>query len=519
MEPLAPITFEPSGATVWVERGTTVLEAARKAGVVIEATCGGRGTCGSCGVRVRRGALEPAAAEEADALSSVGAQIRLACRARVIGPVTVEPVVAVSPVPHATPADATEGVPLVAAVDLGTTTVAVAVVNPVTSTELGRSLVANRQRAFGADVLTRLSAALAGHATELQRLAQESIKEAIEAAIGAEMAARVIRVTVAGNTVMTALFTGADVSSLATHPFSTPVDCDRVVDAGVLRATLAAGARIDVVPPIGGFVGGDLVAGVTALGLLDGPPSLLVDVGTNAEVALAMGGRLWVASAAAGPAFEGGGIASGGAAVSGAVTGVDVTETGEIELTVIGREEPTWFSGAGLLSALAALVRSGHVDASGHLSADGPLSARFTRDARGVLGVGLGDHPGLLVIDQLDIRALQLAKAAVRAAIESVLDEAAVHAGDLDTVFVAGAFGAALSEADVVDLGLVPYEALGKVMAGGNTSLAGAVAIALAGTDHAASRVIRSAHHVDLAGRDGFNDLLMRAVSLERYSA
>ncbi len=519
MEQLVPITFEPSGVTAWVKAGSTVLEGARVAGVLIDAECGGRGTCGACGVRVRGEGLELATPEEAEALGASPAGIRLACRARIIGPVTVKPIV--SAVDESSePADTAQGADLVAGVDLGTTTVAAAVVAPATGRELGRAVVANRQRSFGADVLSRLTSAMTGAGADLQRLADESVADAIRAAVGPAAAARVRRVVVAGNTVMTALYCDANVSSLASYPFSVPADCCRVAASPEVTAAVATGARIEVVPPVAGFVGGDLVAGVLALGMLDAGPRMLVDVGTNAEVAIAARGTLWVASAAAGPAFEGGGIASGGLAVPGAVTEVVVSEDGEVELSSLGGAEPRWFSGAGLLSALAALVRNGHVDASGVLTQDGPLGGRFTRSEAGVLGVRFGEREGHLVMTQLDIRSLQLAKAAVRVAIESVLRAAEIRAADLEAVHVSGAFGSALSHEDVVELGLVPREVRDRLAAAGNTSLAGAVRLATL-PDAAAviGRVMSCANHVDLAGRPDFNDQLMRAVALESYSA
>lgn len=515
MAPLVPITFEPAGVTAWVESGRTVLDAARAAGVLIDAECGGRGTCGACGIRVRGEGLQPPAPDEKAALGASPPGIRLACRARVDGPVTVKPLVVFAREPSKTAGSRQES-GLVAGVDLGTTTVAAAVVDPVTGLELGRAMVANRQRLFGADVLSRLTSAMSGAGADLQRLADESVADAIRAAVGADAAARVEKVVVAGNTVMAALYCGADVASLSAYPFSVPADCCEVSGSREVSATVAPDARIEVVPPIAGFVGGDLVAGVVALGMLDAGPGMLVDVGTNAEVAMAVRGALWVASAAAGPAFEGGGIASGGLAVPGAVNSVAVREDGEVELTTLGDTEPRWFSGAGLLSALAALVRSGHVDSTGLLAQDGPLRDRFARDDAGVLGVRFGEREGHLVLSQVDIRNLQLAKAAVRVAIDSVLRAAGVEAVDLEVVHISGAFGSALSHDDVVEVGVVPRDVRDALSAAGNTSLAGAVSLS-AHVDSAAAiqRVVSGAIHVDLAGQPGFNDELLKALTLD----
>jgi uncharacterized 2Fe-2S/4Fe-4S cluster protein (DUF4445 family) len=202
------------------------------------------------------------------------------------------------------------------------------------------------------------------------------------------------------------------------------------------------------------------------------------------------------------------------------VTSVAVSESGEVELETMGDSGPSWFSGAGLISAMAALMRTGHLDVSGRMIADGPLSTRFSRDEAGVLGVYFGDRPGRLTVTQLDIRALQLAKAAVCVAIRSVLSAARVQVADIEVVYVAGAFGNALSETDIIELGLVPREAAGKVVAAGNTSVAGAVGLAISlEPKEEVDRVLRAAHHLDLAGTDDFNAALMAAVALEPYSA
>jgi uncharacterized 2Fe-2S/4Fe-4S cluster protein (DUF4445 family) len=280
-------------------------------------------------------------------------------------------------------------------------------------------------------------------------------------------------------------------------------------------------AVIELVPPLAGFVGGDVLAGLVVRdGESDERPRLLVDIGTNAEVALNVSGRVWVASAAAGPAFEGGGITCGGPATAESVVSVDIAADGSVALQTLGDVEPTWFSGAGLVSAVAAMRRAGHIDANGRMSPDGPLGARFDTDASGTLGVALGAPGGCLVISQHDVRALQLAKAAVRVAIEMVLARAGVPAKELGTLYVSGAFGGALPVRDLVELGVVPAQSEHVVIHAGNTSLAGATALALdAGLLTQAREVTANAVLVDLAGDSGFSARLLEALTLAPYSA
>ena len=199
-------------------------------------------------------------------------------------------------------------VPLVAGVDLGTTSVAVVLVDVESGREVARASVPNRQQAFGADVLTRMSAALSGSASQLREAAEASIVSALETAAerGEVQTAGIVRLAVAANSAMTALLLDVDVAPLATSPFTAPSDGGAIAAGSSLLVPLAEDATAVVIPPIAGFVGGDALAAAIAAGLAEADePVLLVDFGTNAEIVLAGCGSLVVASAAAGPAFEG----------------------------------------------------------------------------------------------------------------------------------------------------------------------------------------------------------------------
>ncbi len=512
MSPI-PVRFEPSGCVVWVDAGTTVLDAALRAGVPIAAPCGGRGVCGACGVRVLDGALAEPDREERIGLSRAPAEIRLACRARIEGPVTLRPVIGGSRTPPAVGVTAPR---LFAAVDLGTTTVVAAVLDPATGRELGRAAVPNAQRSFGADILTRVSAALAGGSSQLTQAAQGSVLTALRSVTADTRA--ISRLVIAGNTAMSALLVGAEVTGLASYPFDLPQHTFELPAQSLLRCELADDAEVLIVPAIGGFVGGDVLAGMLATGIAAaGRPRLLLDLGTNAEVVLEASGRLWAASAAAGPAFEGSGIRCGSVAAPGAVSAVRLVGDG-LEIATIDDEPPVALSGAGLLSVLALLLRLGHLRSDGLLVADGPLAQRFGVDSAGVVCFSVSDGADCLTVDQLDVRTLQLAKGAVRAAVESVLAAAHVEAGSLDRLYVAGAFGGALDVRDLVDLGIVPRRAAEVVEIVGNSSLDGALALAfdpeaVCGAEKAA----RAAIHVDLASDPAFARALMAATALEPY--
>jgi len=515
----APVTFVPAGVTVWVECGTTVLAAARSAGLMVPAPCGGRGVCASCGVRVVSGRLHDADEQELEGLRRAPADVRLACRARVSGPCEIRPLIAAS-------SDGSSGGPaacttLAAGVDLGTTSVAALLVDLSTGREVARAAVPNQQQSFGADVLTRISAALDGASAALRAAADASVVAAIEAAAarGGVRATGIERLAIAANSAMMALLLGADVTPLATSPFTAPSRGGDLPADSPIRDAVAPAATCVVLPPIAGFVGGDALAAALAGGLAEADePILLADFGTNAEILLAGCGPLIVASAAAGPAFEGAGISCGGPAAEGAVTRVAIRSGGSVGLTTVGDAEPRWFSGSGIVSAIAELTRAGHVRPDGLLVAPGPLSERVAA-VDGVVTVSLGGADACLSVSQLDIRAVQLAKAAVRTGITAVLATAGISASELAGVRIAGAFGSAMSGADLVELGVVPLECAGVLSSVGNAALEGAATVALDGSllDVGAA-LAANARHVDLAGDPGFGAALMAATEIAPYS-
>ncbi len=434
--------------------------AARLAGRRIDAPCAGRGVCGGCGVRVLEGSLAPPDEAEMAGLRVAPSGIRLACRATIDGPVVVRPIVARTaravPRPSGTKFAAgrpAEGKPTVAGVDLGTSTLAATVVESESRIEIGRGGVSNRQSMWGADVLSRVSAAQSGDAEALRQAAEESVLDVLASACFEEgLCLRSIeRLVIAGNSAMAGLLLGLDVSGLGAHPFTAPYAGVRSLPEGSsVTKALAQGAQAVVLPPLAGFVGGDVLAGLVAEGFGAGRGGLYLDLGTNAEVVRSTGsGGLVVASAAAGPAFEAGGISSGGPAAEGAIQRVSYDAARGLELDVIGGVEPGWLCGSGLVSAIALLRRLGHLADDGLLSSSGPLEELFFDD-HGVRSLRLagsemgsatrerrGSSPTAprqstermrVTLTQLDVRAFQLAKAAVRSAIESVSRDAAAGA-------------------------------------------------------------------------------------------
>lgn len=515
------VEFMPSGRTAEVARGATVLEAAAGAGVVISAPCGGRGACGRCAVSVVGGELEPPSEREIAALARArvgAAQIRLACMARVTGDVTLRPL-GVSPGVSAVVGDRGAR-SVVAGVDVGTTSVAVQLVDTAQRAIVGSARVPNRQAAFGADVVSRIASALDGAGERLTAAAEDSVIDALGLARGGAGPddLPVERVVVAGNTAMISLLAGVDVAGLASHPFSHALTETHHLASARLAAAVG-GAEILVIPPVAAFVGGDLVAGMIAEGLADeAGDALFIDLGTNAEVAVVAGGRTMVASAPAGPAFEGWGIACGGQAGPGGIVRVTPTESGGGLRAVTDDGPASHLTGSGLISVIALLRRAGHLDADGLLRSDGPVRERFFT-ADGVRAVALGAEPSdrSVFVSQLDVRALQSAKAAVCVAVRAVATAASI--GALREVIATGAFGGALETRDLVDLGIVPSGAAGVLRQVPDAALRGAACMALDPDLFQDAQMLASrAEHVDLAMGESFTHEFVAALRLEPFS-
>ena len=529
------VRFEPEGAEVVVEVGTSLHEAAAIAGVLLEAPCGGLARCGGCRV-LASGGLSRVKPDESEVLGprAIAAGWRLACRARALGPDAVrveKPSAAggaVRVVEHGLTGAATITVQppserglecasgsatLGAVVDLGTTTIVAGLVDLGTGLELGSASSLNPQVAAGHDVLSRISRALDGHAEDLRRAASGEIERLVistVAAAGLEPA-DVCELVVVGNTAMVHILLGLDVSPFGGWPYegiSLAARTMRAPDAG-LEAFSAA--RLYVPPAVSAFVGADITAGLVAAAVdTRTRPTLFIDLGTNGEIALRAPGGMLACSTAAGPALEGMSIECGMRAEPGAVERVELSGSGLVVGTV-GGAPPRGICGSGLLDLVAVLVERGLVDRSGRMLpiAGDPLSRRL-RDVDDVRRF-IVDEEADVYLSQKDVRQLQLAKGAVAAGIEVLLESAGVAAADVAEVVIAGGFGLHVRPKSLVALGMVPQMWHDRITFVGNAAWTGGLMMLLDGARRAeaealAARILT----VPLATRADFQDRFMR---------
>lgn len=467
--PILKIVQNGIAKTVPFEGEKPLGELLGMADVHIDKPCGGRGTCKKCTVLV-------------------DGQEQLACRcvvkrdAEVVVPENRD-ILSVTGAAES----GTAGGSLCLCLDVGTTTLALALVSLDRKNIIKTKTAPNPQREFGADVISRIEYCAKYGPEDLQRVLAAKIRE-MAAGIFEEYGIDAVeKMYVAGNTTMLHLFYGIDCSSLGVSPY-TPVFLEERTAEG---ADLGFGRIGEIVslPGIAAFVGADIVSGLGFVGKPQkGRYSILIDLGTNAEIVLFNGDKYLCTAAAAGPCFEGANISCGMSASVGALCRYRADGT----YSVIGGVEPAGICATGLVDIISELVKNGTVDESGYMEEDFFL-------------------PGQVRVTPGDIREFQLAKSAVMSALECLLKKGGVGYADIEKLYIAGGFSAQLNIENAAYLGLVPKELAGSFEPINNSSLLGAVRFATERNDLA--EITRKAEYIDLGADSTFSELFFRNMS------
>ena len=468
------VRFLPSDIEISVPNGTLLSSAARTAGVFIDAPCGGNGTCGKCAVLLTQG----------------GKQERvLACQTTITQDCTVSlehantlntlragternvPFAPFQP-EHPTVAGA-----CFAAIDLGTTSIVCYLLDGNTGEQIASVGMQNPQSAFGADVIARANYVLTGddpHA--LRNVVIRALNELIPTttAQAGRTARQVTRVSIVGNTVMHHILLGLALEQLVCAPYLPFSREKRVFPARELELSVHPNAIVFLPPVIGGFVGADTVACLSATAFdRIAEPTLLLDIGTNGELVCTNGLRRVCCSTAAGPAFEGANISCGMRAESGAIDHVWLAE-GSLRFSTIQNAPARGICGSGLIELIALLVKAGTIDETGRFCSDAPLHDRLLTASDGKAPFLVAQDNLPIMLTQKDVRELQLGKAAIRAGIAVLQDALALNEVQIKHVLLAGAFGSHLSPEALCDIGLLPEAFRGKVKSIGNAAGEGA---------------------------------------------
>jgi uncharacterized 2Fe-2S/4Fe-4S cluster protein (DUF4445 family) len=471
--------------------GANLLDVLRGNDISIAANCGGRGTCGKCTV-------------------NVSGRKRLACQTEVSEGMQVKVVsdeesfVILEDYASGEKQEASADSygRLSIAVDIGTTTVVLQLIDLDGGKAVRTRSFLNGQRQYGEDVISRIQYANEGGLDVLRDAIRLQLLNAVQslcADVNAEPA-KLEYICIAGNTTMMYLLLGYQCQSLGVFPFEPEFARKDRYDFQEVFGTDASKCDVYILPWVSAYVGGDITAGYLDCCARQEETAFLIDMGTNGEMMLWSGDTTLCCSTAAGPAFEGGGITFGTGSIPGAISKLDL-ENDSFVYETIGGAPPAGICGSGVLDASACLLRGEFVDETGRM--EDPYF-----DDGVVIANRENDKP--IIFTQKDVRELQLAKSAIRAGVEILLKEAGLSISQLDAVYLAGGFGQKLRIENAVEVGLLPQEMAQKVRSVGNTSLGGCVRTCLdLGIIAKADELVKRTKEMPLSAHPDFNDLFM----------
>ena len=482
---------------ITAEKNKSLLQTLQERQILVTAVCGGKGSCGKCRVRVTQGAAAPTEADrKCFRKEELEDGYRLACRFYPEQDCVVELenreeefLVVTDQETVDTAAEnlrdrrnmdqavrkrtesegnLREDTGYGIAVDIGTTTIAMQLVDFGSGQAVDVYTAINRQRSFGADVISRIEASNSGHREELRRSIRKELLRGTEV-LAAGKKAKIRKMVIGANTTMVHLLMGYSCETLGVYPF-TPVNIETLHTSfeelfgdmisraegefsDLKRFAGADDFSIMICPGISTYVGGDILAGMYALGFEQTEKiNVLIDLGTNGEMAIGNKDRILVASTAAGPAFEGGNIICGTGSIPGAICGVSLKGS-RADIKTIGDKVPTGICGTGVIDTVYELMRAEIIDETGRMEDpyfdEGFLLAEET-DAGGKE----------IRFYQKDVREIQLAKSAVRAGLETLISRYGTSCDEIEKIYIAGGFGYKMDIRKAAGIGLLPAECI-----------------------------------------------------------
>lgn len=449
------------------EKGQYLSEVLMQNTAKTEHLCGGKGICKKCTVMVN-------------------GKEELSCKYKIEFDITVEDVFKEG-IFSVTGVQETENATgnMCLCLDIGTTTLALALVSLDNKSVVKVLTATNPQRVYGADIISRIEYCTKNGIKQLQKTLVAEINSMIEK-LNTDF---VQCMYVAGNTTMLHTLLGEDCSSIGVAPYKASFLGKRAVDAK--DCCIENVGEIVALPSIHAFIGADILAGIGYVGLpCENKYNLLVDLGTNAEIVLFSRNELLCTSAAAGPCFEGANISCGMSAVEGAICSY-----GKGKIKTIGNKMPIGLCGTGLVDVISTLLSDGAIDETGYMEED----FEITQD---------------IILTQKDIREFQVAKSAVYSGILTLMREKAVDSSDIDTVYISGGFSGALNIESATKTGLLPQELTAKCVAVENSSLLGTIQYALEGKGLVG--ITENARYFDLSTSSDFSELFIKNMQFNK---
>ena len=497
----------------------------------ISAPCNGNGTCGKCVVRFQSGATEPSVRDrEIFSEKQLEEGYRLACQSYPTGvyeieiPQKEEEIEVLSgweekketlgecrKAENSTHgrncAERSEQAGYGICMDIGTTTLAAVLVDLTAQEECQTAVSVNHQRAYGSDVLSRISASNSGKKWEIQRCIRQDLQKLIRELLQKEKITeqQIQRIVIAGNTTMCHLLRGFSCETLGVAPFL-PVDLSWMEgSAADFLGMKELDTKVVILPGISAFVGADIMAGIAKMNMHRSEGyHLLLDIGTNGEMVLGNCRHMYVTSTSAGPAFEGGNISCGMAGIPGVISHVFMEETGKAGFQVIGeadgenkkKQQAIGICGTGMIDLVYELRKHQMIDEHGTYS-----------DLYFDTGYELA---GKVKFTQNDIREIQMAKAAIRAGVDILVKKAGITFDEVDDCYLAGGFGTKIDITKAAGIGLIPKELEVKTIPVGNTVLAGTKEVLLGRISKEELEKIQTmADVINLAEENDFEELYL----------
>ena len=508
-----------------IQKGSDLFGTLLQQNINISAFCGGKEKCGKCKVRIVEGTLPVTSVEQRFLTENeLAAGIRMACCHKACeADVTVEAgdeaqgfqILGSDKTRYDVDRSedgAEDGIKdgIAVAVDIGTTTLVIAEIDLRDGRLLRETKVMNPQRKYGADVINRIQACNDHGVAILQQLVLQEIRKVI---LSTKQPIR--RMYVCGNSTMEHIFLGIEPRKISEYPYVCEFEEMQVVEGrelffqggkvsdvgdfsgGFSRERSSAESDgiakynfpVTVFPNIAAFVGGDIVAGIVSTDMDRYDKRLLIDLGTNGEMALSYEGKIYTTSTAAGPAFEGGNMLCGVASIPGAICRIQM-DGEDVEYRTIGDQPPMGICGSGYIEGISEILSNGLMDETGYMEEELEID-------------------GDIKIVPADIRNFQLAKSAVRSGINILCRRAGVAFGEIEQVYISGGFGKASNLAALANLKIIPKEFLGKTQLLGNTALDGTIRSLLTADTKRLAQIKAMSVNVDLASDQRFNDEYM----------
>ena len=473
-----------------LKKGKSLSDFVKEKSIKVEYNCGSNHTCGKCKFRVVEGIIEPNEIErKLLSKQELNSGFRLACTHDsfvndIVFEVEIEKEFAILGLNSTSFLPQNEhGYGL--AVDLGTTTVVLALVNLETGMVEEEHLFINPQRVYGLDVISRIAQCSKESVEQVQQILLVELRSYLSNFESMDIK----RMVVSGNPTMTHIFMGVDPASIAKAPYLCSINELTIIQSQQILKSLANNYPIYVLPPISAYVGADVVMGIYESKLMnDNKKKLFIDLGTNGEIVLYDKGKFLVSSAACGPAFEGGNMVCGKGAIKGAIDNFEYAEGWKF--TTIGNKEAIGICGSGYTSLISLAFKQGIIEDNGYLPQDIVINNSVYLSAK-------------------DVREFQMAKSAIAAAIMCLLQQAKISASEIDMVYIAGGFGKHINLVDLFTLGILPMEFEGKIQALGNTAIKGTCDYLLKMDAETLDKIIHNSTSVLLANNQNFTNKFM----------